>query len=125
MKKIISKRREGKTAELIKLSHLRRGYIVCRDHTAAISIMLQAEEMGMHGIPFPLTYHEFIKSSYLGTRIPEVYIDDIEDLVSTMSHVPVYAITMSFGGDDYSIQLKHHTSIRRWFQSILCNLKRR
>jgi len=83
-----------KTTKIIRIAAERHGYIVCRDQRAAHDISLMAQEMGLR-IVFPITFFNFIKGGYHGRGIKEFYIDDVGDLLASITSVPIYAISLS------------------------------
>ena len=93
MKKIIKARGDGKTTDLIQLSHETGAYIVCRSQETCSMISAMAREQKLD-IPFPITYQEFLEGRY-GMRISGFLIDDADELLQRLSRVPIDAITMT------------------------------
>lgn len=94
MEVIIKPRGDGKTTDLIKMAHKRRGCIVCRTFTEAHRIHNDAWKMGLD-IMFPMTYQGFIDKSYRGVNIKEFYIDDAQALLQQLAPVHIHAIALN------------------------------
>jgi len=93
MRKIIKGRGDGKTTDLIHLSHETGDYIVCRSQEECSRISAIAREQKLD-IPFPITYTEFLNGRY-GMRISGFLIDNSDDFLQSISKVPVKAVTMT------------------------------
>lgn len=94
MKKIVMKKGQGKTEELIKQSANNSGYIVCRSMLLAEAILFRAKQLGL-SIPMPITYDEFINKRYRGRGIKSFLIDDVDVLLQYMTKVTISAITLT------------------------------
>lgn len=93
--RIISRPRgAGKTTDLIKRSAASWLYIVTLNHKEACRIRDQAEKMGLK-IPYPLTAEEWRLGAYDGIGVRGLLLDNAEQLLQQISHVPVEAITMT------------------------------
>lgn len=78
----------GKTKELLKLSMENNVPIVCESEGRVKRLLTKAEGYG-YRIPIPVLYNE------LDDTISEVYVDDIERLLSKLLHCNVGAITLN------------------------------
>ena len=96
MIKIIKGRREGKTTELIKMSHYTNTYILVANRDRVDEISNMAREMKLD-IPFPVTVDEYFSShGFQGSFIRNILIDDAEDVLKTVfSRVIIDAITLT------------------------------
>lgn len=100
MKLFTGKRRNGKTAELIKLAHKESLYILVSDKQRALAIARQAEHMGVP-IFYPVTITEAMSNDFLVGRrssnngMPNVLIDDAEDILSYLLNVNIYGMTIT------------------------------
>ena len=93
MKKIMMEPGYGKTYQLIKMSAETRNYIVCNSKKECSRIHAMSLEMGL-SIPFPISYEEFLGKEYYGKRIRGFLIDNVDDLLESISTVRINAITM-------------------------------
>lgn len=76
---LVGNRRSGKTSELIRLSHDKWQYIVCKDGQRVDNIVRLADKMNLD-IPYPITIRELpLRSKY----IKSVLVDDLEDVLKT------------------------------------------
>lgn len=93
---IASKRRTGKTTQLIGMADNRQGYIVCHSREEANRIAHEARVMDAN-INFPLTYHEFVSGQYYGRGVDTVYIDNADMLLSYLCQhgVKLGAVTIN------------------------------
>lgn len=98
MKKIMLGRGEGKTTELIKLSHETNTYILVKDRYRQREVAKIAHELNMD-IPYPVTIEDYIGTSgFVGSYIKHILIDDAEDVLQAMfSRVIIDVITMTKG----------------------------
>lgn len=96
MKLIVKPVGGGKTTELIRMADGCNGYIVCRG-TMVSEIAERAQRLECK-INYPISYYEFISMHYHGKGVKCFYVDDIDALVSSMTPVPVKAMTVT---DDY------------------------
>lgn len=97
MKKIIKKRGEGKTTELIKISHDTNTYILVGDRNRQSEVARMAHEMGLH-IPYPVTIEDYLKTHFRGSFIKNILIDDADYVLSHIFYtVTIDAITMTEG----------------------------
>ncbi|WP_424245912.1 hypothetical protein Dip510_000845 [Elusimicrobium posterum] len=105
MKIFTGSRGSGKTTEMLKaLPKKGYGYIVVPNERFAREIVLEADELGIK-INFPLTFNEFLNKRYYGKNIDWLVIDDVDALLSYITHsgVSIYAIALN--GE--IIQCKH------------------
>ena len=93
MRKILKPRGDGKTTDLIHMSHETGAYIVCRSQETCSMISAMAREQNLD-IPFPITYQEFLDGKY-GMWISGFLIDDVDELLQRLSRAPIAAITMT------------------------------
>lgn len=93
MKKIIGLRGSGRTTELIRLSVQNGWTIVCPTIQEAHGVYKAAQEMGLM-IPHPVSNDEFLTHLYRGKKIPGFLIDQTEQLLQSMTDVPVQAIVL-------------------------------
>ena len=94
MKKIIKGRGEGKTKELIQLSHDTNTYILVADRSRQREIFSFARELGIC-ILYPVTVEDYMKTHFRGSFIKRILIDDADDVLKTVfSNVVINAITM-------------------------------
>lgn len=93
MRIIIKGRRQGKTTDLINLSHERGGYIITATHRDAYRIAQQAKDMGLH-ILFPMTMQEAARHSH-PSNIREVYVDDLDRILPGLFGMKIEALTMT------------------------------
>ena len=95
MKKIIRPRQSGKTSELIRMSEQTQTYIVTPTMARAKITAQMAQELG-HNIPFPVSLAEYLRSSFRGSYIKHILIDDGDDLLQELfKEVQIDAITIS------------------------------
>ena len=95
MEIIIQKRQHGKTKRLIEESAKSGGYIVCRDKHECARISMVARDLGLK-IPFPISFDEFTRKEYYGRGIKGGFlIDQADDLLQSMSVVPIKAISLT------------------------------
>jgi hypothetical protein len=94
MKKIYLPKGAGKTRELVKMAHNTNKYIVCANSQEAARIAANARKEG-YNILFPLTYGELISRRYFARNIESFLIDNVEQLISHISYVPIEAITIT------------------------------
>lgn len=104
MEIIASGRKTSRTTRLIEMSAEaeKRGeinYIVCRDHRQAYAVSQKAKEMGLN-IGFPLIFDEFLKNSYHGVNINHFLIDDADQLLQSITVVPIKAIVVEVDVSD-------------------------
>ena len=93
MRKVLKARGDGKTTDLIQMSHETGAYIVCRSQDTCSMISAMAREQNLD-IPFPITYHEFLEGRY-GMWISGFLIDDADELLRQLSRAPITAISMT------------------------------
>jgi len=93
---ILQGRQSGKTSALIKRCHEMGGYIVCHSQKECARVFRLAEKMKMP-VPFPISYHEFIRKDYYGNGIKKFHIDCADDFLCSLTHVPIVTITMTKG----------------------------
>ena len=90
---IAGKQNSGKTDALIEIAGKEFAYVVVADPRRATAVERRAQELNVK-IPFPLTYDEFRRGEYFGRGVRAFVIDDVDDLVRSMSmNVPVLAIS--------------------------------
>jgi len=96
MVKIIKGRGEGKTTELIKMSHDTNTYILVANANRVREIADMAREMEL-SIPFPVTVDEYFSShGFQGSFIRNILIDDAEDVLKTVfNRLIIDAITLT------------------------------
>ena len=95
MKKIILGRGQGKTTELIKLSHETNTYILVANFQRQREVAKMADEMGL-SIPYPVTVCDYMRTHFLGSYIKHILIDDADDVLQQIFNcVTIDAITMS------------------------------
>ena len=94
MEIIVKKRGTGRTLELIKKSNKTGGYIVCMSQKESERILSHSQELGLN-IPMPITYEEFINKRYHSKGIKNFLIDNVEDLLQTLTDVKIDAITLA------------------------------
>ncbi len=94
MKTYIIPRGKGKTIKLIKKSSETGDCIVCCSIEEASKIHLKSLDMRLN-IQFPITYNEFIKKHYYGSRISGFLIDNADMLLQSLSNVPINIITVN------------------------------
>ncbi len=94
MEKIIMARGYGKTYQLIKRSAQDGGTIICCSRNEARNIKQMAKEMNLV-ILEPITYGDIKSKSYLGRRIDDYYLDNVELFIDYFSEVPVRIITLN------------------------------
>ena len=85
-------RRGGKTTELIRMSALNDGYIVCANSRRAAEVTRRASELGLR-IPEPITAEEWAQREYYPAGVQRLYFDDLDQIVQAISAVPVGAAT--------------------------------
>lgn len=83
MKMILGSRGEGKTTELVKLSHKENKPIVCRYKSQIAHIELIAKELNL-AIPYPVTVQQIKDGSLQGEKIDGLLIDDAEWILSEL-----------------------------------------
>ena len=94
MKKIILGRGEGKTKELIQLSHDTNTYILVADRSRQREIFSFAHDLGID-ILNPVTVEEYMRTHFRGNFIKHVLIDDADDVLKTIfNNLTIDAITM-------------------------------
>lgn len=89
-------RGEGKTTKLIELSSKDGGYIVCHSMNECRRIAGVARDMGMN-IPFPICYGEFMERRYNSQGVKNLYIDNVDMLLRSISMQEIKAITLTRG----------------------------
>jgi ABC-type Mn2+/Zn2+ transport system ATPase subunit len=95
MKTIIGDRGSGKTTKLVKAAAETFGYIICSGHNECCRIADLAKKLNLD-IPFPLTYHEFLKGAYYNHGIKGgFYIDNADELLRMIATVPIKLITVN------------------------------
>ncbi len=94
MEKIILPIGAGKTRTLIEKSAEHFYYIVCKNRERADLIQEHAIKLGLD-IPFPISWKEFFDGKYYGKNIRGFLIDDLDDILQSMTNVPIKAITMT------------------------------
>lgn len=101
MRKIIKGRGEGKTAELIKMSHKTGYYIIVCTEARRKAICKQAIEMGLL-IPYPVIFEEYQRYHFRGSFVRKILIDDADDMLRYIfKEVEIEAITMTGSSDIY------------------------
>lgn len=96
MEYIISGKRCGKTAQLIKESAEKQIYILVKDRKRQDILWKQAREMGITDMPYPVTFEDFQRSRFHGSFIRKILIDDADDILKSIFYtVEIEAITMS------------------------------
>ena len=98
MKVIVGKRRTGRTDELIRLCAEAEAcgevsYIVVANYPEARRISERAKEFGLQ-IGFPLTRDEFLHSRYAGTNIRNLYLDNADSLLQSLTPVRIQAVVL-------------------------------
>lgn len=99
MKLDIRPRGWGKTHDAILLcaaecTARRHTYIVCVNEARVRQVERLAEQMGVN-IPFPLTFREaFLRPGGLGFT-KGLIIDDLDDCVAALTHLPILCATLS------------------------------
>lgn len=94
MKKIILGRGEGKTKELIQLSHDTNTYILVADRSRQREIFSFARDLGIT-IPNPVTVEDYMRTHFRGSFIKHILIDDADDVLKTIFYnLIIDAITM-------------------------------
>ena len=94
MKKIIKNRGEGKTKELIQLSHDTNTYILVTDRLRQREVFKFAHDLGID-ILFPVTVDDYLKTKFRGSFIGHILIDDADEVLKVVfSNVEIDAITM-------------------------------
>ncbi len=97
MKIIIKGKGEGKTTDLIRMSHELFYYIICHSRDEASRIFIKAQSMGLD-IPHPLTFDEFIIGEFYAKGIRGFLIDNVELLLAHLARgVEIGAITITTG----------------------------
>lgn len=94
MKKIIKGRGEGKTKELIQLSHDTNTYILVANRSRQRELFWLAHELGIY-IHNPVTVEDYMRTQFRGSFIKHILIDDADDVLKTIfSNLTIDAITM-------------------------------
>lgn len=94
MKKIIKGSGEGKTKELIQLSHDTNTYILVTDRSRQREVFKFAHDLGID-ILFPVTVEDYLKTKFRGSFINHILIDDADEVLKVVfSNVEIDAITM-------------------------------
>lgn len=96
MKKIIRGRGQGKTTDLIKVSHGTGKYIVVANQQQAHLIKDMAKDMGLEGMSFPITVDE-IKRYGAGAYSTKrgVLVDNAEMVLEVFMGTSIDTLTMS------------------------------
>lgn len=94
MIKIFREKGGGKTDELIKISNNTKDVIVCMNINDMVRVKSRARHLKL-SIPQPITYSDFINKNYLGRNISGFLIDNIEELLNSISYIPINAITLT------------------------------
>jgi len=94
MEKIILKKGEGKTKELINRADNYNGYIVVMNLKEVGRVFKMAKDMEKE-INQPITFDEFLESRYFGQGVKKFYIDQADVFLQSLCNVPIEAITMS------------------------------
>ena len=94
MKKIIKGRGEGKTKELIQLSHDTNTYILVANRSRQRELFWFAHELGID-IHNPVTVEDYMRTQFRGSFIKHILIDDADDVLKTIfNNLTIDAITM-------------------------------
>ena len=112
MQIIYKERQEGKTEELIKLSHEHGYYMVVANMKTAQDVRDYAKEMD-YNIPYPMTYHEFLTGKYNGMGVKKLLIDDAGLLIKYIAHCPIEAITVTKPEEKSKEKFKAHPEIEK------------
>jgi hypothetical protein len=100
MEIIASSRGTGKTTKLMHECHEANmnaavAYMVVHDHKEAYRVAKFAEEQGLIGFRFPLTYEEFLRDN-AESFITTYYIDNADMLLQYLAKsVPIAAATIN------------------------------
>lgn len=96
MKVIYKGRAEGKTHDLIEEANSKEGYnlIVCFCRSEVERVWLIIKEKG-YKLPMPITFNDFINNKYAGINIKNLYIDNIDLCLQTISRSPIGCITLN------------------------------
>ena len=94
MKVILKPNMSGKTTELIKQSGKEWKYIVCISRDEATRIQGQSIKLKID-IPFPITFHEFIKGDYYPHGIKGFLLDNVDMWLQSLSSVKIDTITLT------------------------------
>lgn len=118
MELFLGSRRSGKTLALIQLSAATGGYIMTINKMRAEAIFKQAKDMG-YDIPYPVTIQEYFHSNkFDGSIIRKkgLYIDEIEDLISSLfPGIDVHAATFTKKPYMNVCDLDHHVEdLKLW-----------
>jgi hypothetical protein len=68
-------------------------YIVCAGQEEARRIFEEAQSLESP-IAFPITYYEFRANQYAGRNIQNLYIDNADHFLQSLTTVPIQAVTM-------------------------------
>lgn len=94
MELIIRPRQSGKTIKLIEMAAAENCYIICASLERCTLVFNTAKKMGVK-IPFPVTWNEFIHNKYYGRGIDGFMIDDLDQILQSMTMVEIKAVTMT------------------------------
>ena len=94
MRAIFGARQCGKTTKLIEMSSVSGAYILCLNIERRKYIVELADKLGAK-IPYPLTVDDIRTKNYYGKGIGKIYIDEVDDVVSTILGVGVGAISFT------------------------------
>lgn len=100
MKVIAKGRGNGKTAELINMSHETKCYISVQTPNQAKEIFARAKSQGFN-IPYPILYSDLIGGKLRSTSVAYrgVLIDEAQILLKTLIDVPITAMTITIEED--------------------------
>lgn len=86
----------GKTHDLIEEANGKEGYNLivcfCREEAHRVWLIIQEKE---YKLPMPITFSDFVKNNYSGVNVENVFIDNIDLCIQTISHVPIGCITLN------------------------------